>query len=131
MQIAAFLRLYRASNSTTKDIQTYEAVEKILTLIIAFGEAVGQVVYGYYSGLTVFMQLLIVFQLVFSTAMIMYLDDVLAKGHGLGSGISLFIAVNCAENIFWDVFSPVTMKSEYGMEFEGSFINLVYLLITK
>lgn len=111
------MRLFRTTNSTTQEILTYEAMEKVMALIVAFGEAVGQVVYGYYSGLSWAMQVGIILQLVVATAMIMYLDDVLGKGYGLGSGISLFIAVNCAENIFWDVFSPVTMKSEYGIEF--------------
>lgn len=63
--------------------------------------------------------------------MIMYVDDILSSGYGLGSGTSLFIAVNTAENIFWDMFSPVTLKSAYGMEFQGSFVNFVYLLWTK
>jgi len=76
-------------------------------------------------------QLGIVVQLVFATVMIMYVDDILSGGYGLGSGTSMFIAVNTAENIFWDMFSPVTLKSEYGMEFQGSFINLIYLLSTK
>lgn len=55
----------------------------------------------------------------------------LQKGYGLGSGVSLFIAVNICENIMWKSLSPITLKSEYGTEFEGSIIALVHLLITK
>jgi protein transport protein SEC61 subunit alpha len=55
----------------------------------------------------------------------------LQKGYGLGSGVSLFIAVNICENIFWRSLSPVTIKTEYGTEFEGSIIALIHLLITK
>lgn len=55
----------------------------------------------------------------------------LQKGYGLGSGVSLFIAVNTCENILWKSLSPITLRSEYGTEFEGALIALVHLLITK
>lgn len=53
------------------------------------------------------------------------------KGYGLGSGISLFIATNICENIFWRAFSPITIKTESGTQFEGAIIALFHLLATK
>ena len=41
----------------------------------------------------------------------MVLDEILSKGYGLGSGISLFIATNISENIMWKSFSPFTVPS--------------------
>lgn len=38
----------------------------------------------------------------------------LEHGYGLGSGISLFIAANMCEFIFWRTLSPITMKTEAG-----------------
>ena len=35
------------------------------------------------------------------------MDELLQKGWGLGSGISLFILAGVAQAIFWDAFSPV------------------------
>lgn len=55
----------------------------------------------------------------------------LKKGYGLGSGISLFIVANTSEQIFWRIFSPVTLSSEYGIEFEGCLVCLVHFLSTK
>ncbi len=46
---------------------------------------------------------------------VILLDDMLNGGYGLGSGISLFIVANTSEVIFWSVFSPITMSSEYGV----------------
>jgi len=40
------------------------------------------------------------------------LDELLNKGYGLGSGISLFIATNICENILWKAFSPMTIKTK-------------------
>ena len=75
--------------------------------------------------------MLIVLQLTVSGFIVILLDDMLQKGYGMGSGISLFIAVNISENIIWRALSPITIKSEYGTEFEGSLIALIHLLLTR
>lgn len=75
--------------------------------------------------------LLIVGQLMGAGMVVILLDDMLRKGYGLGSGISLFIVANTSETILWFAFSPVTMSSEFGVEFEGAFIALVHFLMTK
>ena len=41
----------------------------------------------------------------------MLLDDMMSKGYGLGSGISLFIATNICETILWKCLSPLTITS--------------------
>ncbi|KAF6134648.1 hypothetical protein GIB67_002049 [Kingdonia uniflora] len=51
--------------------------------------------------------------------------------YGFGSGISLFTATNICENIIWQTFSPTTINSGWGMEFEGAVIALVHLLIRR
>ena len=58
-------------------------------------------------------------------------DELLQKGYGLGSGISLFIATNICENIVWQALSPTTVNTGRGSEFEGAVIALVHLLITR
>lgn len=60
----------------------------------------------------------------------MLLDELLTKGYGLGSGISLFIATNICENIIWKAFSPNTINTGRGPEFEGAIIALFHLLFT-
>jgi len=59
------------------------------------------------------------------------LDELLQKGYGLGSGISLFIATNICENIVWKAFSPTTINTGRGTEFEGAVIALFHLLLTR
>lgn len=61
----------------------------------------------------------------------MLLDDLMQKGYGLGSGISLFIATNICENILWKTFSPITITTGSGTEFEGSIVNAIHLFLTK
>lgn len=47
--------------------------------------------------------LLIILQLSFAGVVVIILDELLQKGYGLGSGISLFIATNICETIVWKV----------------------------
>ena len=46
-------------------------------------------------------------------------------------GISLFIATNICENIIWKAFSPTTINTGKGTEFEGAVIALFHLLLTR
>ena len=44
--------------------------------------------------------------------------------------IGLFIATNICESIVWRAFSPTTVNTGRGPEFEGAIVCLVHLLIT-
>ena len=74
--------------------------QKLLGILIAVGEAVAYVLSGMYgsvSQLGVGNAILIIVQLCFAGIIVICLDELLQKGYGLGSGISLFIATN----IWW------------------------------
>ena len=70
-------------------------------------------------------------QLLCSGMVVLLLDELLQKGYGLGSGISLFIATNICETIVWKSFSPATINTGRGTEFEGAVIALFHLLATR
>merc|ERR1711998_782694 len=75
--------------------------------------------------------ILIIIQLFVAGIIVIILDELLQKGYGLGSGISLFIATNICENIIWKAFSPTTINTGRGTEFEGAVIALFHLMITR
>lgn len=75
--------------------------------------------------------ILIIMQLFMAGIIVILLDELLTKGYGLGSGISLFIATNQCESIIWKAFSPTTVNTGRGAEFEGAVIALFHLLITR
>ena len=70
-------------------------------------------------------------QLLCAGLVVLLLDELLQKGYGLGSGISLFIATNVCETIVWKSFSPATINTGRGTEFEGAVIALFHLLATR
>merc|ERR1712151_1143150 len=75
--------------------------------------------------------ILIIVQLFFAGIVVLLLDELMQKGYGLGSGISLFIATNICESIVWKSFSPTTMNTGKGPEFEGAIIAMFHLLISR
>lgn len=57
-----------------------------------------------------------ILQLFVAGLIVLLLDELLQKGYGLGSGISLFIATNICETIVWKAFSPTTVNTGRGKE---------------
>jgi protein transport protein SEC61 subunit alpha len=97
---------------------------------MTFGQAMAYVMSGMYGEVGIFNGFLLVVQLSMAGLIVIYLDELLQSGYGLGSGISLFIATNICENIIWKALSPITIKSDGGTQFEGALISLFHLLLT-
>ena len=105
----------------------------VFALLISLGQATVYVLTGLYGqprDLGAGVCLLLIIQLVAAALIVILLDELLQKGYGLGSGISLFIATNICESIVWKAFSPTTINTGRGPEFEGAIISLFHLLFT-
>lgn len=105
----------------------------VFALIISLGQATVTVLTGLYgqpSDLGAGVCLLLIIQLVVAALIVILLDELLQKGYGLGSGISLFIATNICESIIWKAFSPRTVNTGRGPEFEGAVVALFHLVFT-
>ena len=134
MELLSGVKIISVNKRLPEDRKLFNGAEKLLGILITFGEAVAYVVSGMYGDIQQiggFMSMFIIFQLCFAGFIVILLDEVLKNGYGLGSGISLFIATNICENIFWRCFSPITISSGNVPEFEGCLINVFHLLITK
>ncbi|KAI8567873.1 hypothetical protein RHMOL_Rhmol02G0155200 [Rhododendron molle] len=134
MQLLAGSKIIEVDNSVREDRALLNGAQKLLGILIGVGEAVAYVLSGMYGSvgqLGVGNAILIIIQLIFAGIIVICLDELLQKGYGLGSGISLFIATNICESIIWKAFSPTTINSGRGAEFEGAIIALFHLLITR
>ncbi|XP_060191385.1 uncharacterized protein LOC132621224 isoform X2 [Lycium barbarum] len=134
MQLLAGSKIIQVDNNVREDRALLNGAQKLLGILIAVGEAVAYVLSGMYGSvaqLGVGNAILIILQLCFAAIIVMCLDELLQKGYGLGSGISLFIATNICESIIWKAFSPTTINTGRGAEFEGAIIALFHLSITR
>merc|ERR1719449_201629 len=134
MQLLAGSRIIDVDQSLKEDRALFGGAQKLVGMLITLGEAVAYVLSGMYgeiSELGAGKAILIIIQLFIAGVIVIVLDELLQKGYGLGSGISLFIATNICETIVWKAFSPTTINTGKGTEFEGAIIALFHLLISK
>jgi len=86
----------------------FQTATKLVTYIVIIAESAvyGFAVYGPGISDPSFLYILIA-QLMGASIIIMFLDETIQKGWGLGSGISLFIMAGVAQQILWSIFSPL------------------------
>lgn len=134
MQLLAGSRIIEFDSNVKEDRALFAGAQKLFGILITVGEAVAYVVSGMYGDLGSIgagNAILIIVQLLCSGLIVLTLDELLQKGYGFGSGISLFIATNICETIVWKAFSPTTINTGRGTEFEGAVVALFHLLITR
>jgi protein transport protein SEC61 subunit alpha len=108
MQLLLGSRIINVNMSDPYDRALFSGSQKVLAIFLTifnsvayiFGGAFGNInEIGIQGGVFIFAQLL------FAGIVIILLDELLQKGWGLGSGVSLFIAAGVAGQIFWNTFS--------------------------
>lgn len=130
-QLLQGTKLIHVDMSNKDDREQFQTAQKLFAILLAVGQATVYVLTGMYGPpklLGVGVCLLLVLQLVFAGVVVILLDELLQKGYGLGSGISLFTATNVCEQIFWKAFAPTTSNTGKGTEFEGAVVALFHLL---
>lgn len=108
MQLLKGSELIKLNFKDPDDRSLFTSGTKIVTIIviIAEGALYGVSVYG---GLLAHPSLIpvLIGQLIGASIVVMFLDELIQKGWGLGSGISLFIMAGVAQGILWSIFSPL------------------------
>merc|ERR1711865_1023182 len=122
-------KLIDVDQSLKEDRVLFSGSQKLAAMLITLGQAVAYVMSGMYGEIAELgagNAILIIMQLFVAGIIVIILDELLQKGYGLGSGISLFIATNICESIVWKAFSPTTINTGRGTEFEGAIIALFH-----
>ena len=86
----------------------FQTATKLITYIVITVESVVYATAVYGPGLANHNVLFVIIgQLIAASVIIMFLDELVQKGWGLGSGISIFIAAGVTQQIIWNLFSPL------------------------
>jgi len=104
-----------------EDRSLFTAANKVFTIVLTGVQATAYLIGGVYGPLDLVTSLIIFIQLLFAGLVLMLLDEMIQKGWGIGSGISLFILAGVAQRIMWSSFGPYTMED--GKSY-GAFIAL-------
>ena len=134
LQLLAGSRMIAVDLRNERDKAQLHAIQKLVSLLIALGEAVAFVASGAYGHwlheLGTLTSLFIVAQLFLASLLLLLLDEVIQRGWGLGSGTSLFIATNICSDILWRCASPLTHETARGVQYEGALVALCHLSLT-
>lgn len=110
MQLLLGSKLINVNMSDPYDRAMFSGAQKVMSLVLTIFNSIAYIIggaFGQTSDLGIANESYIFLQLVFAGLVIILLDELLQKGWGIGSGISLFIAAGVAGQIFWNSFSFV------------------------
>ncbi len=107
LQVLAGSKMINLDMSNPEDRSLFTSASKILSVVMTVFEALAYILGGTYGALAGTTQIVILLQLVGAGIIVLLLDELLQKGWGLGSGISLFIAAGVASSIWWDSMAPM------------------------
>ena len=111
LQLLAGSSLIKCDMSKPEDRGLFTVASKVFSILLTAIQAGAYLISGMYGtieSLGVVIIVVIFLQLVSAGIVVMLLDELVQKGWGLGSGISLFIMAGVAQNILWSTFSPST-----------------------
>jgi preprotein translocase subunit SecY len=112
LEVFAFSGLLNLDLNKREDRLKFTLLLKWTALGIAALEAVAYVLAGQFGEVTPLGGVLIIVQLLIATVIIILLDDLMSKGWGIGSAISLIIFLGVSRQIFLSLFSWDFVKDD-------------------
>ncbi|MFX1505451.1 MAG: preprotein translocase subunit SecY [Promethearchaeota archaeon] len=109
MQILVGSKIISVNMGDPEERSLYTGAQKVMSVVMTIIEAAAFLIGGTYgTNLNLETQLAIIAQLLAAGIIIILLDEMIQKGWGLGSGISLFIAGGVGLQIFQGLFAAQT-----------------------
>jgi preprotein translocase SecY subunit len=115
MQLLKGSDLIRLDFKNPDDRSLFTSATKLVTIIVIVAEGA---LYGFsvYGPLVAHVDIIpvVIAQLIFASFLVMLMDEMVQKGWGVGSGLSLFIMAGVGQTILWSVFSPLPIDPGTG-----------------
>jgi preprotein translocase SecY subunit len=117
LQLLVGSDIIKLDMSDSGDRAIFGSATKFLTIIVIVGESLAYILGGALgpacsagvttSCLTPNQDLVIFVQLFIASLLVLLLDEMIQKGWGIGSGVSLFILAGVCQTVMWYTFSPI------------------------
>ncbi len=130
MQLLLGSKMINVDMSDPYDRSLFSGTQKVVSIFLTAFNTIAYLLGGAFGPpetLGLENMVLIFLQLMFAGVIIVLLDELLQKGWGLGSGVSLFIAAGVAGQIFWNTFSFIEAPDEARLP-RGIIIAIFYVL---
>jgi preprotein translocase SecY subunit len=120
LQLLAGSAMIECDMNNPEDRGLFTIASKVFSIILTGVQASAYIIGGMYGSLQSTVAIIVFLQLIAAGIIVMLMDELVQKGWGFGSGISLFIMAGVAQGIFWQSFSPAPAIGElrsYGLFF--------------
>ena len=122
LQLLVGSDIIKLDMSDSADRAVFGSATKFLTMIVIVGESLAYI-YGGALGVLGQTQALVVFvQLFVASVLVLLLDELIQKGWGIGSGVSLFILAGVCQTVLWYTFAPIPFQVSAGVQAYFGFI---------
>ncbi|MDA4125210.1 MAG: preprotein translocase subunit SecY [Thaumarchaeota archaeon] len=111
LQLLVGSDIIKLDMSNPADRAIFGSSTKFLTFIVIVGESLAYILGGALGVLTGNQELVIFVQLFIASVLVLLLDEMIQKGWGIGSGVSLFILAGVCQTVMWYTFSPFTVRA--------------------
>jgi preprotein translocase SecY subunit len=108
LQLLAGSSIIECDMSNPEDRGLFTSASKVFTIVLTAIQASAYLISGMFGTITGSATVVIFAELIAAGIIVMLMDELVQKGWGLGSGISLFIMAGVAQSVLWDTFSPTT-----------------------
>jgi len=127
LQLLAGSGMIGCNFSDPKDRELFTVASKFFSLILIGVQASAYIIGGVYGTLDPRAAIFVFIQLMVAGIVLMLLDEMIQKGWGFGSGISLFILAGVAQSVLWDTMSPIfPAPGESPPNYYGAIPALIY-----
>jgi len=131
LQMLAGSGFIQVDFSDPEDRSLFTGASKIFSIIFTAFQASAYLVGGIFGNLDPRQSIIIFVQLMFAGLVLMLLDEMIQKGWGIGSGISLFILAGVAQRIMLDSLSTIPVGENGTVRYFGIVSAIIQTLLAR
>ncbi len=125
LQLLAGSGMIGCDMTNPDDRMLFTTASKVFSFVLIAVQASAYIVGGVYGALDPRAAVLVFIQLMIAGLVLMLLDEMIQKGWGIGSGISLFILAGVAQNVIWDSFAVTPQNLHEDLKSYGAIVALI------
>ena len=114
MQLLSGSKIINVDFGDPEDRALFTGGQKVLALFMTAFQAIAYIMGNAYGVLTAEESVLVFVQLFTSGVIVILMDELIQKGWGLGSGVSLFIMTNVAGQVIFNMFNVTEFETVIG-----------------
>jgi preprotein translocase SecY subunit len=122
LQLLVGSDIIKLDMSDSADRAIFGSATKFLTMIVIVGESLAYIYGGALGSLGQTQALVVFVQLFIASLLVLLLDELIQKGWGIGSGVSLFILAGVCQTVLWYTFAPIPFQVSSGVSAYFGFI---------